>query len=130
MNNFICCILGESLEDKSILDNIKIVSTKVESTTEKHRTPWVKQWTHHKVEIEPTEADRVAEKISKALDSKHNWYADFKNEKIHYVIFRDKVFKIDRTKIEEYNEATKYGISIGIQDYQVDFSDKVKKWER
>jgi len=130
MENFIGCIIKESLEDKSILDDINVVSVKVEPATEKHKTPWVRQWTHNKVEIVPNQADEIADKISKALDSKHNWYADFKNEKIHYVIFRDKVFKIDRTKEEEYMEATKYGISIGIPDYQVDFSDKVKKWER
>lgn len=130
MEKFIGCIIEESLEDKSILDGIHVVSTKVEQATEKNKTPWVKQWTHHKVEISTDEADEIAEKISKALDSKHNWYADFKNDHIHYVIYRDKVFKIDRTKEEEYNEATKYGISIGIPDYQVDFSDKVQKWER
>jgi hypothetical protein len=130
MDKFIGCIIEESLENKSILDGIKVVSTKVEQTTEKNKTPWVKQWTHHKVEINTDEAQDIAEKISEALDSKHNWYADFKNDDIHYVIYRNKVFKINRTKEEEYNEATKYGISIGIPDYQVDFADKVKKWER
>ena len=132
MNKFIGCILEESLENKSILDTIKIVSTKVEQTTEKHKTPWVKQWTHHKVEIGIDEADSIAEKISKALDNEHkySWYADFKNDYTHYVIFKDKIFKIDRTKEQEYNEATKYGIDLGIPDYQVDFAKNVKKWER
>jgi len=64
------------------------------------------------------------------LDSKHNWYADFKNETTHYIIFRNRVFKIDRTKKEQYDEATRYGISLGIPDYQVDFSPHIKKWER
>ncbi len=129
MEKFTGCILEESLEDKSVLYDINVVSTKAVPTTEKHKTPWVNQWTHDKVEIDPDQADKIAEKISRAIDSKHqnNWYADFKNDEIHYVIFRNKVFKIDRTKKSEYDEATKYGIALGIPEYQVDFADKVKK---
>jgi hypothetical protein len=84
----------------------------------------------YNVEIPEDKAVDIAEKISKALDSKHNWYADFKNEEIDFIIFRDKVFRINRTNKEQYDEATRYGISIGIPDYQVDFSPHIKKWER
>ena len=31
-----------------------------------------------------------------------------------------------RAKKEEYGEATKYGLSLGIPDYQLDFSDDIK----
>ena len=123
-------IIEESLEDKGVLKEIKIIGTTIEPVTEKHKTPWVKQWTMHAVEIPEDKAANIAEKISKSLDSKHYWYADFKNEEIHFIIFRDKVFKISRTSKEQYDEATKYGISIGIPDYQVDFSPHIKKWER
>ena len=123
-------IIEESLEDKKVLGKIRILATKIEQVTEKHKTPWIKQWTLHTVEITENEADNVAEEISKSLDSKHNWYADFKNETTHYIIFRNRVFKIDRTKKEQYDEATRYGISLGIPDYQVDFSPHIKKWER
>ncbi|HEY4502851.1 MAG TPA: hypothetical protein VJC14_00215 [Candidatus Paceibacterota bacterium] len=129
MDKFTGTIIEESLEDKSVLDGIKITSTKVESITEKHKTPWVKQWTLHKVEIEPNEAQSIARQLNKALDSEHlhSWYADFKNENTHFIIFRDKVFKIDRTKEEEYAEATKYGLTLGIPDYQIDFQKNTKK---
>jgi hypothetical protein len=132
MNKFIGTIIEESLENKSVLDNIKIISTKVEQVTERHKTPWIKQWTLHKVEIDSDQAENIAEQISKSLDRdhKHSWYADYKNEDTHYVIFRDKIFKIDRTKEEEYIEATKYGLALGIPDYQVDFEKNIKKWER
>lgn len=128
---FIGVIIEESLTDNSVLKDVRIVSTKVERVTEKHKTLWVKQWTVHTVEIPEEKAAEFANSISKALDSEHNWYADFKTETEHYVIYTGKVFHItDRTDKEQYDKATKYGISIGIPDYQVDFSPHLKKWKR
>lgn len=124
-------IIEESLTDNSVLNDVNIISTKVEPVTEKHKTPWVKQWTMHTVEIPTDKVDEVAKKISKALDKEHDWYADFKTETEHFVIYTDKVFHItDRTDKKQYDEATEYGISIGIPDYQVDFSPHLKQWER
>ncbi len=128
-DNFTGVIIEESLENKDVLKKIKIIKTKVEDTTEKHKTPWIKQWTLHTVEIPEEEVDAIAEEISKSLDSEHDWYADFKTDKIHYIIYRDKTFKIDRTNKEEYDKATQYGISLGIPDYQVDFSSQIIKVE-
>jgi|SRR5680860_285956 len=130
MENLKGIIIEESLVNTSILKEVKILSTDIELVTEEHKTPWIKQWTMHNIEIEANKADDVALQLSQSLDREHNWYADFKNEIIHYIIYRDKIFKIDRTKEEEYQEATRYGISIGIPDYQVDFSSNIKKWER
>ncbi len=123
MQNFEGVIIEESLEDKSVLSQMKILSTKVSPVNETHKTPWVKQWTLHTVEIEADQADTIALEISKVIDISHksSWYADFKNETTHYIIFRDKVFKIDRKSEEQYNEATSYGISLGIPEYQVYF---------
>lgn len=124
-------IIEESLTDSSVVNDVNIISTKVEPVTEKHKTPWVKQWTLHAVEIPEEKAAEVADKISKALDKAHNWYADFKTETEHYVIYTDKVFHItDRTDKKQYDEATAYGISIRIPDYQVDFSPHLKQWEQ
>ncbi len=123
-------IIEESLEDKEVLKKVKIINTKVEQVTQKHQTPWIKKWTLHSVEIPADKADDISEELSQALDSKHSWYADFKNKQFHYIIFRDKVFKIERTSKEQYNEAKKYGISLGIPEYQVDFHPDIKEWER
>lgn len=124
-------IIEESLENKAVLGDIKIVSTKVEPVTDEHKTPWIKQWTLHTVKIAKEKAAEVAEKVSKALDSEHNWYADFKTDDDHYITFRNKVFHItDRRSKEQYDEATKYGLTLGIPDYQLDFSPHIKQWER
>ena len=130
MTNFSGVIIKESLEYKDVLQKVKIIGTKVEEVTEEHKTPWIKQWTLHTVEILENQADEIAEDLSNSLDSKHDWYADFKNDKFHYIIFRNKVFRIDRSKPEQYQDVTKYGVSLGIPDYQLDFSPHIKEWER
>ncbi|MBI2267876.1 MAG: hypothetical protein HYU80_00305 [Candidatus Blackburnbacteria bacterium] len=128
--NYKGVIIEESLENKGILKDVKILETKVEEVVEEHKTPWIKQWTLHTVEIPENQAKDVAEKLSKILDSEHNWYADFKNDSHHYIIFRDKVFYIDRKSKEQYDEAKRYGISLEIPEYQVDFAPDDKIWER
>ncbi len=132
MDNYKGDIIEESLENKSVIKKVKILSTRVEKVVEKHRTPWLKQWTLHLVEVPESQAAEVAGEISKSIDTKHksSWYADFKNDTHHYIIFPNKVFFIDRQSKKQYNEASKYGISLGIPDYQVDFSTNVKKWKR
>ena len=128
MKDFIGVIIEESLEDNDVLSKVKIVETKVEKVTKRHKTPHVKQWTMHTVEIEEYRAEEVAEDISRVLDSSNGeWYADFKNDYHHYIIFKNKVFKVDRSSKEQYDEVTRYGISLGIPDYQLDFSSDVKE---
>lgn len=122
-------IIEESLEDTSAMDGIKVVSTKVEPITKEHKTPWLKQWTLHTVSIPSNEADKMAKKLSHHLADNY-WYVDFKNDRIHYIIFPNKVFKIDRTKVEDYKAATDYGLKLGIPDYQLDFAPNVVYWDR
>ena len=128
--NYNGVIIEESIEDNSIIKKLKVLNTEVEKVTEEHKTPWIKQWTLHTVEIPKNQADNIAKELSEILDSEHNWYADFKNNNFHYIIFRNKVFKVDRSKKEQYDEVTKYGVSLGIPDYQLDFSPHIKEWER
>lgn len=124
-------IIEESFKNSNILKQVKVIKTKVEKVTLKHKTPWLKQWTLHTVEISEEKAQEIAEKISKAFDREHpDWYADYKNDALHYIIFKDKVFKVNRSKPEEYKAATDFGISLGIPDYQVDFSPHIKAWKR
>jgi len=128
--NYKGVIIEESMEDNSIIKELKVINTEVESVTDNHQTPWIQQWTLHTVEIQENQADNIAKKLSEILDSEHNWYADFKNDNFHYVIFRDKIFKVDRSKKEQYDEITRYGVNLGIPNYQLDFSPQIKEWER
>ena len=40
MTNFNGVIIEESLENKDVLQKVKIIKTKVEEVTEEHKTPW------------------------------------------------------------------------------------------
>lgn len=122
-------IIEESLRNKEVLNSLHILSTKVELVTKEHKTPWLKQWTLHTVKILPEQADEVANNLGKALEPDY-WYADFKNNETHYIIFPNKVFVIDRTKAKQYQQATDYGLSLGIPDYQLDFAPNVIYWKR
>lgn len=113
-------IITESLSNPDVLGDIKILSTKVELVTEKHKTPWLKQWTLHTVEIPEDAANAVAEQLATALE-KNYWYADFKNDRYHFIIYSGKVFKVDLKNPVLYQEAKKYGLALGIPEYQVDF---------
>lgn len=129
--NYKGIIIEESLTDRSVLDDVKVMKTVVETVTEKHKTPWVKQWTMHEVEIQSDKAAEIANKISVVLDKQHNWYADYKTDSDHYIIYSNKVFHIsDRKDKAQYDEATNYGVLIGIPEYQVDFSPYLAKWKR
>ena len=105
--DFIGIIIEESLKDTSFLKNLNITSTEIEEVTPGHKTPWIKQWTLHTVVIPESRVDQVAEELSKSLDYSQgtSWYADFKNKTTHYIIFQNKIFVIDRSKKEEYEEA-------------------------
>lgn len=121
--NYQGIIIAESLSDPSILRDINIISTKVEKVTKKHKTPWLIQWTLHSVEIPEGKANEFAEKISKSFDKNHpNWYGDFKNDRYHFVIFPNKVIKVDLKNPVLYKEAKAYGVSLEIPSYQLDFA--------
>src|SRR3990167_2791117 len=98
MSNYRGDIIEESLENKEILKELDIVSTRVEKVTDEHQTPWLSRWTLDTIEVKDNEADNLAEKLSEALESKHGWYIDYRNDKYHFVIFKDRVFKLDRNK--------------------------------
>lgn len=117
-------IIEESLADKAVLDEMHIASTKIVPVTERHKTPWVKQWTFLNVEMPEGKAEKIAEKLSKSLEAEHSWYADYKNDRYHFIIYRGKIFKVDLKNPVMYKEAKEYGISIGIPDYQVNFKPK------
>jgi len=116
-------IIEESLEDRSVLDSVQILDKRVEPISAHHRTPWLERWTLHTVRIPESKARQVAEGLSHALDAAHpaSWYADFKNETHHYVIYRERVFYIDRRSREQYAKAVDYGVSRGLPEHQADF---------
>ena len=129
MNNYRGDIIEESLSNKNVLKEVNIVSTRVEKVTADHKTPWLKQWTLHTIEVTPAEAEALAEKLSHSLDGNY-WYIDFKNDKTHYIIFPNKVFTVNRSQPEQYKPVVSHGLSLNIPRHQLDFSPEIKDWER
>lgn len=121
--NYKGVIIEESLTDNSVLDKVRVIKTRIEKVTDKHKTPWIEKWTLRTVEIPEREADNVAKLLSESIDVTHesSWYVDFKNNRNHYIVFRDKVFKIDILKPFQYKEARDFGIRMGIPEYQMEF---------
>lgn len=119
--NYTGVIIEESLYDTSILKKLRIIRTELENVTARHSTPWLSTWTLHTIEIPEENSRQIAEEISHILDPDHSWYADFRNNRYHYIIFRHKVFCVDRTRPEEYKTVKEYGRSLGIPEHQLDF---------
>ena len=120
--NFRGTVIEESLGDKAVLKKVKILKTNVETVTKHHNTPWVAQWTLHTVEVAEKKADEIAEALIWSFDPSHpQWYADYKNDRMHYVVFNGQIFKIARGDEDGYKDAYDYGVSIGIPAAQLDF---------
>lgn len=129
--NYKGIIIEESLKNSVILKDIKIVETKVERVTEHHKTPWLTTWSLHTVEIPENKSDEIAEKLSKVIDDNpSSWYIDFKNDTYHYIIFPNKIFKVDLANPTLYKDAKAYGISLNIPPYQLDFFPDDSIWKR
>lgn len=128
--NYKGVIIEESLDKKNVLKDVAVISTKVEPVADGHKTSWLKQWTLYTVEIPEEKADQIAEKLSKDLEKEHPWYADYKNDLYHYIIYREKIFKVDLSNPVLYKDARRYGVSLGIPEYQVDFAPDDKVWKR
>ena len=114
-------IIEESLIKPNILRELEVVHTTISKVTEKEETPWLDKWTMHTVCIKEDKIDEYAEKLSKLIDITHcgNWYCDFKNDKFHYVVFSNKVFKLDRTNKQDYINMKEYAISLGLPEHQL-----------
>lgn len=122
MKKYSGCIIEESLTNKDVLKEFIITKTNVEKVTEESNTPDLDVWTMHIVEIDEDKIESIVPLLSKSIDgSRKNggWYTDLKSDDWHYIIFSGKVFKVDRSSVEQYEQAKEYGMSIGIPEYQL-----------
>ena len=119
-------IIEESLSDSGIIKELEIVDTYISKTTARETTPWLEQWTLQTVIIPEEKIEEFAKRLSALIDKDHisSWYCDFRNDTTHYVIFSEKVFKLDRANKQDYNEIRTFGIELGIPTTQLpNFND-------
>lgn len=110
-------ILEESLEDKTLLELIKIVSTDIENLENEDRV-----MTFHKFELDESKKDEFLEKAKQTI--KEAFYTHIAKENELIVIFKDKIFYC-KTQ-EQMNEAREYGKSRGILEVQMPFEKLIK----
>ncbi|MFN8016178.1 MAG: hypothetical protein U0R17_06205 [Acidimicrobiia bacterium] len=122
-------IIEESLCDKKILDRFNITDTKIEPVEQNHMTPWLTQWTLHDVYVDESDVLELSELLSENLEEDY-WYADFKDEKSHYIIFNKKIFIVNKEDPSQYKPVVSYGLELGIPRYQLDFSPDISDWQR
>ena len=130
LGNFNGVIIEESLENIGVLENVAIISTRVEPVTEKH-TPLALPVDFALRGSGGRRSGQNGGRDTRIADREHkgSWYADFKNESHHYIIFPDKIFLVDRRSAEQYDDAKHPGLSLGIPEHQVDFHPSVAEWE-
>ena len=128
--NYKGVVIKESLKDPKILTSLTIVATAVEPVVEGDKTPWLDFWTLVSFEVSEDRADDLARSISEGFDDKHaaSWYADFKNDRRHYVVFPGKIFRVERDDPSGYAAAEAYGRGLGIPAHQLDFSAGAGTW--
>ncbi len=104
-------ILEESLEDKFLLDLVKIVNTKKEKLEGEDRV-----MTFHSVEIKDDKKDEFIEKAVESI--KQSFYLHIVKQGVMYIVYRGKSFKVSKES-EELKKARDYGKSIGILEEQL-----------
>ena len=130
LGNFNGVIIEESLENIGVLENVAIISTRLEPVTEKH-TPLALPVDFARRGSGGRRSGQNGGRDTRIADREHkgSWYADFKNESHHYIIFPDKIFLVDRRNAEQCDDAKHHGLSLGIPEHQVDFHPSVAEWE-
>jgi hypothetical protein len=78
-------------------------------------------WTYVDVEIPDNRADELADSLSRALLAEGGWYADFRSESEHIVIFSDRVFRYPHGDPAGRAAAVEYGLSVGVPARQLDW---------
>ncbi len=101
------CIIEESLKDKSIIDEFDIIEE-----INDDGIMWI-------VETDESRLDDVLPGLQSAMVDAPIWHCDLKCDDYHYIIFNDKIFKVNRDDGEQYEEAKKYGLKRGIPEEQL-----------
>ena len=103
-------ILKESLEEKSLLELVKIVEIKKD---------------RYSIEVDDKNKEEFVQKAIKSIKSK--FYIHLVKDKIMYVMFKDHMFKFSRG-YPELEIAREYGKSIGIIEKQMPFEKLLEKY--
>lgn len=100
-------IIEESLENRNILDEAKIIESKVSEDGEGHM---------YTVLVSPEYPERLAQNLKDGT-----WYAHFWNGRNVIAVFKGKTVRFNFDDKSTWKEALEYGRSLGIPEEQLDF---------
>jgi hypothetical protein len=128
------CIVEESLEDRSLLDLVKIEKTKVSEDKDPATNGGFPVWHIHEVSFPRADLQKLVESLKKAL-KKAGWWCDLSGKEDICIVFRGKVFELKRNDRKAKSEVNKYARSVSVPEDQLPFSkdelisEKIK-WEK
>ena len=114
-------IIEESLEDKSLLSLVKIISSR-QTTLENESERGV--LTFHSLELEDSNLDEFIETAQKS--NKDSFYIHICKGNEMIVVFKNKVFRFSSDNSAELNKAREYGISVGVFKEQMPFEKLIE----
>ena len=114
-------IIEESLEDKSILNLVKIVnSEKMTLENESERGFLI----FHQIELDDDKKDEFLEEALSSIKDK--FYLHVCKNDFMIVVYRNKMFEFSSNESDKLKEARNYGLSLGILKEQMPFENLIK----
>lgn len=101
------CIIEESLKENSIINEFDILEE-----INDDGIMWI-------VEIDESKINDILPRLKSIMVDNPIWYCDLKCEDFHYIIFNDKIFKVNRDYPKQYEEVKEYGLKRGIPEEQL-----------
>ena len=80
-------------------------------------------WTFLEFEADDAVAGPLAESLAQSLLAEGGWYADFRADDDHVVVFAGKVFCYQRGDQDGRAGAIDYGRAMGVPEHQLDWPD-------
>ena len=108
------CIIEESLKDKSIINEFNITEEINDGGI-----IWI-------VEIDESKIDDIVPRLQTAMTDEPIWYCDLKCEDYHYIIYNDKIFKVNRNIPEQYEETRNMDLKEAFQANNC----QIKSWAK
>jgi hypothetical protein len=105
MNTYQGTIIEQSLSSTDILKTFKVVKTWTDD-----------DWILHDVVVDDEDISIVQQALREG-----SWYIHVWHDDEMVIIFKEKIFRVNRFDIGTWNDAIEYGLSIGVPREQLDF---------
>lgn len=115
-------IVAESLRPGAVIDGVPLMLQKLERVDAgvgEQPTRWTLVW----FEGADTDAARLADLLSHALEPTGGWYADFHTDSQVTVVFAGRIFTYARGDTRERAAVAAYARSVGVPEQQLDWAE-------